>query len=74
MSIVDHFVNDFVNQHKILTNRLFVEDAAIVAKNLHHAIDYIQDYRGGNVVLCGRNKVNAKLLREKVIHTVYVLL
>ena len=73
VSIINDFIDYFVNEHKVFPYRLFVEDAAIVAKNFHHSVNYVEDDRWGHVVLRCRYKVNAKFLREKVIDAVYVL-
>jgi len=73
MSIIDNFVNDFVNQDKIFPDALLVEDAAVVSEDLHHAIDDVEDSGGGHVGLTCCHEVYAKLLGEKIVHSVHIL-
>ena len=73
MPIVDNLVNDLVNKHEVLSNGLFVEHAAVVSEDLHHAIDNVQDGRRGHISLACRHKVYSKLLREEVVDTIDVL-
>ena len=73
VSIVDHLVNDFVNEHKVLADGLFVEDAAVVAEDLHHAVDDVHNGGRRHVRLARRHEVDAKLFREEVVHAVDVL-
>ena len=73
MSVVDHLVDDFVDEHKVLADALLIEHATVVTEDLHHAIDDVQDGAWSNICLTCCNKVDAKLLCKEVIDTVHVL-
>ena len=73
MSIVNHLVNDFVDEDKILADGLFVKHATVVTEHLHHAVNDVHDKTGRHVVLRRRYKEDAELLGEKVIQPVDIL-
>ena len=73
MSVVDHLVDDLVDEHKVLADALLIEHATVVTEDLHHAIDDVQDGAWSNICLTCCNKVDAKLLCKEVIDTVHVL-
>ena len=73
MSIVDNFIDNLVNQYKILPDALLVEDAAVVSEDFHHAIDDVEDGGGGHIGLARCHKVYAELLGEEIVHSVHIL-
>jgi len=73
MTIVNDFIDDLINQHKILPNSLFIKHSTIVSKHLHHSIDYVHDERRWNIVFRRRYEIDAKLLCEEVIQALNVL-
>jgi hypothetical protein len=46
MSVVYHFINDLVDEHKVFADALFVEHSTVVSKDLHHSVDDVHD-KGG---------------------------
>ena len=74
MSIIDHLVNDLVDENKVLPDALFVEDTTVITEDLHHAVNDIQDGRRSHVSFSRRHEVDSKLFREEVVHAVNVLL
>ena len=38
MSIVNDLIDNFIDQHEILSNALLIEDTAEVTKDLHHSV------------------------------------
>ena len=73
VAIVNDLVDDLVDEDEVLANALFIQDAAIVSKDLHHAINDVQDGRWGDVRLACCHEVDAELLREEVVNTVHML-
>ena len=73
VAVVDDFINYFVDEHEVLADAFLVEHAAVVAEDLHHAVEDVDHCTGLHILLRGRYKVNAELLREEVIHSVYIL-
>ena len=73
MTIVDDLVDYLIDEHEVLPDRFFIQDAAVVSKNLHHAINHVVHNRWGYIVLRSRDKVDAELLCEKVINPVNML-
>ena len=73
MAVIDHFVNDFVDEDEVLPDAFLVKNAAIVAEDLHHAVDHVQDSRRGHICLARGDEINAELLREEVVDTVNIL-
>ena len=73
MAIVNNLINDLVDEHEILPNALFIQDAAIVPENLHHTVDDIQDGGWSDVCLACRHEVNAELLREEIVNSIHML-
>jgi len=72
MAVVDNFVNDFVNEHEVFADALFVEHTAVVSEYLHHAVKNVEHCTRLHVVFGRGHEVNPKFLREKVIHAVYI--
>lgn len=70
MTIVDNLVYNLVNEHKVFADALFVEDAAVVAENLHHTVYDVQNGRWGHVSLACCHKVDSKLLSEEVVDSI----
>ena len=73
MPVVDHLVNDLVDEHKVLSNAFLVEYAAVVAEDLHHAIDDVKNGRGRHVCLAGCNEVDSEFLGEEVVDSINIL-
>lgn len=73
MAIVNSFVYDFVNEHKVLADRLLIQHAAIVADHLHQTVNYVNNWPSSGVLLSGSNKIDAELLGEKITNTVNYL-
>ena len=73
MAIIDHLIDDLVDEDEVFANALLVEDSAVVAEDLHHTVDDIHDGAGSGVGLAGRHKVDAELLGEEVVHSIDVL-
>jgi hypothetical protein len=74
MTIVNNFINDFVDEHKVLSNAFFVENTAIVPKHFHHSVNDVHYKRRGHIVLGGGYEVDSKLLGKKEIEAFDVLL
>jgi len=70
VAVVYCFVYDFVNEHKILSDRLLVQHAAVVADHLHQTVDYVNNGPRRRVLLSGSNKIDTKLLGKEVANTV----
>lgn len=73
MAIVDYFVDDLVNEHKVAPNALLVENAAVVSKNFHHSVDNVHYGRRLHVVLRSGHEIDPKLLGEEVVNSIDVL-
>ena len=73
MTVVDHLVDDLVDEHEVLADALLVEHAAVVAEDLHHPVDDVHDGAGSSIGLARCYEVDAKLLREEVVDAVDVL-
>ena len=73
MTIVNHLVNDLVDQNKVLANTLLVKHSAVVPEHLHHSVEDIEDSRWLDVVFGGRNEVDAEFFGEEVIDSVNIL-
>jgi len=73
VSVVDDLVDDLIDEHEVFSDALLIEHAAVVAEDLHHSVNDVQDRGWRHVRLASRHKVNAELLCEKVVHAVYVL-
>jgi dihydrofolate reductase len=73
MSIVNNLINDLINEHKILSDCLFVEYSAIISEHFHHSVDNIHDKARRNIVLGGGHKVYAELLGEEVVQSLNIL-
>ena len=73
MAIVDHFVDDLVDEDEVFANTLLVEHSAVVTEHLHHAVEDVQDCGGLDVVLGRRHEVDAELLGEEVVDSVHIL-
>ena len=73
VSIIDHLVNDLVDENKILPDALFVEHATVISEDLHHAVDDIKDRRWGNISFARCHEVDSKFLSEKVVDAINVL-
>jgi hypothetical protein len=71
--VVDDLVYDFINEHEVFTDSLFVEHSAVVSEHLHHAVYQVDDSSGLHVVLAGSYEVNAKLLGKEVVHSIHIL-
>ena len=74
MSVVYHFVYDLINQDKVLPDALLIEYATVVSEHLHHSVEDVQDGTWLHIVLRGGHKVDTKLLGEKVVDSIYVLM
>jgi hypothetical protein len=46
MSIINNFVNDFINEHKVFSNGFFIQHSAVVSENFHHSVDDVHDETG----------------------------
>ena len=73
MAIIDHLIDDLVDEYEVFANTLLVKDAAVVTEDLHHAVDDVHDGAGSCIGLAGRHKVDAELLGEEVVHSIDVL-
>lgn len=73
VSIIYDFIDDFVNEHEILPDWLFVQDSAVVSEHLHHAINHVVNNRRWNVVFSRGHKVNAELFCKKIVHSIDML-
>lgn len=73
MPEIDNLVYDLVNKHEVFADAFFVEDAAVIPEDFHHAVDDIEHAGGLHIVLAGGDEVDAELLGEEVIDAVDVL-
>ena len=73
MTIVDYFVDDFVDEHEVLAYAFFIEHTAVVAENLHHPVDYVHDGRRCHIHLRGCYEIDAELFCKEVVHPVNIL-
>jgi len=72
MTIVDYFVDDFVDEHEVLAYAFFIEHTAVVAENLHHPVDYVHDGRRCHIHLRGCYEIDAELFCKEVVHPVNI--
>lgn len=72
MAIVDHLVNNFVNQHKVFTDCFFIQDTTVVSKDLHHAVYQVNDCSRLDIVLTSCNKENSELLGKEVVNSINI--
>ena len=73
VAVINHLIDDLVNQHKVLPNALFVQHSTVVSEDLHHSVQDIEHITGLDVVTRGGHKVNSKLLREEVVDSIDIL-
>ena len=73
MAVIDHFVNNLIDEHKVLANAFFVENATIVSEDFHHTVQNVENRRWLNVVLRGGDKVDAEFLCEEIVDAINVL-
>lgn len=73
MAIINHFINDLINEYEILPDTLFIKNATVVSENLHHSVKNIQYVGWLNIVSRRGYKIDSKLLREKVIYPINIL-
>ena len=73
MPVVNNLVNDLIDQHKVFSNGLFVEDSAVISEHFHHSVDNIHHETWRNVVFGSRNEVDSKLFREEIVEALDIL-
>ena len=73
MAIINHFINDLIDEHKILPDTLLIKNTTVVSENLHHSVKNIQYVGWLNIVSRRGYKIDSKLLREKVIYPINIL-
>lgn len=73
MAVVDDFVNDFINEDEVFADAFFVEDATVVPKDLHHAVDDVHHERKRHVVFAGGHEIDPELFRVKEVQTLDIL-
>ena len=73
MAIINHFINDLINEYEILPDTLFIKNATVVSENLHHSVKNIQYVGWLNIVSRRGYKIDSKLLREEVIYPINIL-
>jgi hypothetical protein len=73
VSIVDDLINDLVNQHKILPDRLLIQYSTEVSEYLHHPVEDIQDIGGRNVVFSSRYEEYSKFLGIEIVDSINIL-
>jgi len=73
MPIINHLVNDLIDQHEVFTNTLFVEHPTVVSENFHHSVQDVENRRRLNVVLGRCHEVDAEFLGEEVVDAVNIL-
>ena len=73
MPVVNNLVNDLIDQHKVFSNGLFVEDSAVISEHFHHSVDDVHHKTWRNIVFGGRNEVDSKFLREEIVEALDIL-
>lgn len=73
MPIVNNFINYLVNQNKVLSNCLFVDNSAVIAKNFHHPVNDVVNKTWRDIILSGGYKVNSKFLSEHIVEAIDIL-
>ena len=73
VAVVDHLVDDLVDEHKVLANAFFVEHAAIVPEDLHHPVNNVENGGRCHVCLACCHEVDSELLREEIVDSIDVL-
>ena len=73
VSVIDHFVNDLVDKHKVLSNALLVEYTTVVTENLHHSVDDIENGGWRDICLASCHEVDSEFLGEEIIDTIHML-
>ena len=74
MPVVNNFINYLVNQDKVLSNCLFVDNTAVIAKNFHHPVNDVVNKTWRDIILCGSNKVNSEFLCEHIVQPIDILI
>lgn len=73
MPIVNNFINYLVNQNKVLSNCLLVDNSAVIAKNFHHPVNDVVNKTWRDIILSGGHKVNSKFLCEHIVEAIDIL-
>ena len=73
MAIINHFIDDLINENKIFSDTLFIENATVIPENLHHSVKNIQYVGWLNIVSRRGHKIDSKLLCEEVVYPIDIL-